>query len=92
MNGMSEVIESNFIKTVTEMASAVRSGVEDEFNAVNKYAESLDKRCTCKVESYDERLARSQAKIDGLKQAFGILEPLSTCACIFRCLPLLKPF
>merc|ERR1719181_1724581 len=51
-----------------------RSGVEDELNAVNEYLESLDQKCTYKVESYAERKARRQAEIDGLKEALEVLE------------------
>jgi len=51
-----------------------RSGVEDELSAVNEYLESLDKKCTYKVESYAERKARRQAEIDGLKEALEVLE------------------
>ena len=51
-----------------------RSGVEDELSAVNEYLESLNKKCTYKVESYAERKARRQAEIDGLKEALEVLE------------------
>merc|ERR1719152_480796 len=60
-------------KTIGELTSE-RSGVEDELNAVNEYLESLDKKCTYKVESYAERKARRQAEIDGLKEALTVLE------------------
>merc|ERR1719152_883670 len=60
-------------KKVGELTSE-RSGVEDELNAVNEYLESLDKKCTYKVESYAERKARRQAEIDGLKEALEVLE------------------
>jgi len=51
-----------------------RSGVEDELNAVNEYLESLDKKCTYKVESYADRKARRASEISGLKEALDILE------------------
>merc|ERR1719337_276596 len=60
-------------KTIGELTSE-RSGVEDELNAVNDYLESLDKKCTYKVESYAERKERRQAEIDGLKEALEVLE------------------
>merc|ERR1719163_1646687 len=60
-------------KSIGELTSE-RSGVEDELNAVNEYLESLDKKCTYKVESYAERKARRQAEIDGLKEALEVLE------------------
>merc|ERR1719181_1050239 len=52
-------------KTIGELTSE-RSGVEDELNAVNDYLDSLDKKCTYKVESYAERKARREAEINGL--------------------------
>merc|ERR1719331_81015 len=60
-------------KKVGELTTE-RSGVEDELTAVNEYLESLDKKCTYKVESYAERKARRQAEIDGLKEALEVLE------------------
>jgi len=60
-------------KKVGELTSE-RSGVEDELNAVNDYLESLDKKCTYKVESYAERKSRREAEINGLKEALDVLE------------------
>jgi len=60
-------------KTIGELTSE-RSGVEDELNAVNDYLDSLDKKCTYKVESYAERKARREAEINGLKEALDVLE------------------
>jgi len=60
-------------KTIGVLTSD-RAGVEDELNAVNEYLESLDKKCTYKVESYADRKARRQAEIDGLKEALEVLE------------------
>merc|ERR1719331_1165730 len=60
-------------KKVGELTTE-RSGVEDELTAVNEHLESLDKKCTYKVESYAERKARRQAEIDGLKEALEVLE------------------
>merc|ERR1719436_179238 len=64
---------SDLDKAVAE-ASADRSGVQTELNAVNEYLASLLKQCTAVPETYAERKQRRAAEIAGLKQALSILD------------------
>merc|ERR1719433_2370903 len=64
---------SDLDKAVAE-ASADRSGVQTELDAVNEYLASLLKQCTAVPETYAERKQRRAAEIAGLKQALSILE------------------
>jgi predicted nucleic acid-binding Zn-ribbon protein len=59
-------------KSVTEL-TADRQGVQAELDAVLEYLESLEKKCTYKVETYAEKKARRDAEVAGLKEALEIL-------------------
>jgi len=48
--------------------------VTSELDAVNQYFGNLKDRCIAKPEPYEERKARRDAEIKGLKQASEILE------------------
>merc|ERR1712139_275179 len=60
-------------KAVSELSSD-RDSVQSELDAVNDYLASLEKKCTYKVESYEERKARRESEIAGLKEALDVLE------------------
>jgi chromosome segregation ATPase len=51
-----------------------RSGVQAELDAVHEYLEKLRPQCTVVPESYEERKARREQEIQGLKSALEILE------------------
>merc|ERR1739846_130882 len=60
-------------KAVAEMSSD-KETLSAELAAVNEYYAKLKDRCIAKPETYEERKARREAEINGLKEALQILE------------------
>merc|ERR1719265_919617 len=60
-------------KAITE-ATADRSNVQAELDAVNEYLAKLEDMCVAKVEPYEETKRRREAEIAGLKEALTILD------------------
>jgi len=60
-------------KAISETAND-RSGVQEELDAVHSALAALNKACSAKAETYDERKARREAEIAGLKEALAVLE------------------
>merc|ERR1719386_279420 len=60
-------------KAIAEMTSD-RATKNTELDAVLEYYDKLKDRCIAKPESYEERKARREAEIAGLKEALRILE------------------
>merc|ERR1719235_1505741 len=60
-------------KTVSELSSDL-AGAQTELDAVLDYRAKLDEKCVKKPETYEERKARREAEIKGLKDALQILE------------------
>merc|ERR1719356_760091 len=60
-------------KRVSEISSD-RKGTDSELSAVNDYYAKIKDRCIAKPETYEERKARRQAEIQGLKEALSVLE------------------
>lgn len=60
-------------KAIADMSSD-RETISNELAAVNEYYAKLKDRCVAKPETYEERKARREAEINGLKEALSILE------------------
>merc|ERR1719379_2455043 len=60
-------------KTISEL-SGERDTTNTELSAVLDYYAKIKDRCIAKPESYEERKARREAEIKGLKEALTILE------------------
>lgn len=60
-------------KNVNDL-SADRASADAEMSSVMEYYGEVKDRCIAKPETYEERVAKRQAEIDGLKQALSILE------------------
>merc|ERR1719299_364419 len=60
-------------KSISEL-SGDRDTTNTELSAVLEYYGKLKERCIAKPETYEERKARREAEIEGLKQALEILE------------------
>jgi len=60
-------------KTVSELSSDL-TGAQTELDAVLEYRVKLDEKCVAKPETYEDRKARREAEIKGLKEALTILE------------------
>jgi len=59
-------------KLITEL-SGDKANLSTELDAVLEYYEKIKDRCIAKPESYEERKARREAEINGLKEALKIL-------------------
>merc|ERR1719253_2122919 len=60
-------------KQISELSSD-RDTTSTELSAVVEYYGKVKERCVAKPESYEQRKARRDAEIDGLKEALSILE------------------
>lgn len=60
-------------KNVAELTSD-RSSLNAELDAVVEYLAKLDDTCIAKPDTYEQRVARRKAELDGLKEALTILD------------------
>jgi len=60
-------------KAVADLSSD-KETMSSELSAVNEYYAKLKDRCIAKPETYEERKARREAEISGLKEALQVLE------------------
>jgi chromosome segregation ATPase len=60
-------------KTISELSSD-RETTNNELTAVLEYYSKIKERCIAKPETYENRKARREAEIQGLKEALSILE------------------
>jgi len=60
-------------KAIAE-ATSDKTGVQEELDAVLEYLKGIEDRCIAKPETYEERVARREAELAGLREALNILE------------------
>merc|ERR1719336_2391753 len=60
-------------KAIADLSSD-RDTIGNELAAVDEYYSQLKDRCIAKPETYEERKARREAEINGLKEALQVLE------------------
>jgi len=60
-------------KEISEL-SGDKGTLSTELGAVNEYYSKLRERCVAKPESYEDRKARRESEINGLKEALQVLE------------------
>merc|ERR1719436_1571129 len=66
--------EFKSLDTTIPEISADRASTNEELSAVLEYYEKIKDRCIAKPETYEERKARREAEIEGLKKALTTLE------------------
>merc|ERR1719502_2588886 len=60
-------------KSISQLSSD-KTSTSEELNAVLEYFSKISERCVAKPESYEDRKARRDAEINGLKEALSVLE------------------
>merc|ERR1719297_656787 len=66
--------EATGLDKATAEATSDKAGVQEELDAVLEYLKGIEDRCIAKPESYEERVARRTAELNGLREGLSILE------------------
>merc|ERR1712039_354909 len=66
--------ESTELDTSVAETGSDRSGVQAELDAVLEYLRKIEEQCIAKAETFEQRKARFEAELAGLKEALQILE------------------
>merc|ERR1711953_942626 len=66
--------EASGLEKATAEATSDKSGVQEELDAVLEYLKGIEERCIAKAEPYEERVARREAELKGLRDGLAILE------------------
>jgi len=69
-----KVQESKSLDTTIAEVAGDRETTNTELAAVNEYYAKIKDRCIAKPETYEDRKAKREAEINGLKQALSVLE------------------
>jgi len=69
-----KVQESKSLDTTIAEVAGDRETTNTELAAVNEYYAKIKDRCIAKPETYEDRTARRDAEINGLKEALAVLE------------------
>jgi len=66
--------EIKSLQVALSQAKEDHTSVGEELDAIMSYIDKLKPQCETKAMSYEEKVARRNAEIEGLKEALGILE------------------
>jgi chromosome segregation ATPase len=66
--------EADELDAAVAEATADKTGVQAELDPVLKYLATLEDRCIAKAETYEEKKAKRESEIAGLKEALSILD------------------
>jgi hypothetical protein len=74
--------EIKSLEVALSQAKEDHTSVGEELDAVLAYIDKLKPQCETKAMSYEEKVARRNAEIEGLKEALGILEGTGIAALV----------